>query len=319
MSRPLIHIGFHKTGSTLLQQRLFNRADLGFERVDRESIHAAFVRYGPFEALKREPAAALRQQADAAEHRGHRLVLSHERLSGYPGTGGFDSQAIADRIHLLFPAAHILILVREQRSMVKSYYLQYISDGGHLSFRRLLDHPEPHLYRSPGFDLGFFEYDRCVAYYQRLFGVENVTVLPFEMFLSDPERLAQRILELGGGDYSHGVPEDIFATQINTANPMLMQIAGRCLNGLLTRNQLSNWGPINVRHFRGVYRRLRPLFAPFRFADAPLIRRLEAQIAEAIGDRYAEPNARLAALTRLDLAACGYSVAPSGRAAVSDG
>ena len=50
-------------------------------------------------------------------------VISHERLSGYPHSGGHDSKEIAHRLAAVFPNAKVVIVIREQKSMILSNYL----------------------------------------------------------------------------------------------------------------------------------------------------------------------------------------------------
>ena len=57
-------------------------------------------------------------------------MVSFPRLSGHPYSGGYDSRMIADRVAEVFPEARILIVIREQRSMIVSTYKQYVNAGG---------------------------------------------------------------------------------------------------------------------------------------------------------------------------------------------
>ena len=59
-------------------------------------------------------------------------VVSFERFSGNPFSGGYDSKEIADRLVQVFPDARVLVVVREQRSMIVSTYKQYVREGGAL-------------------------------------------------------------------------------------------------------------------------------------------------------------------------------------------
>ena len=59
-------------------------------------------------------------------------VVSFERFSGNPFSGGYDSKEIADRLVRVFPDARVLVIVREQRSMIVSTYKKYVREGGAL-------------------------------------------------------------------------------------------------------------------------------------------------------------------------------------------
>lgn len=305
--RPLVHIGFHKTASTLLQRTLFARSDLGFERPgrDRSRIQSDFVRFGPFDEMDPKVIEAYHRLAYEARTRGRTLVLSHERLSGYPGSGAFDARMIADRIKTCLPDARILVFVREQRSMLYSYYLQYITDGGSLSFRRLTSPIQPRLFRKPEFDLRSFAYVAQIEYYRTLFGPENVLVVPYETLHEETWRVAVEIARFCGQSTSR-ISADIFGDMANSSMPIMMQLLRRHLNGLVYRNQLSPHAPIKFNPFDRWYRRIRPLFEPTRLIDAPLKRRLKRQIETLTGDRYAESNLQLQRLTGHDLSRYGY-------------
>lgn len=306
---PLVHIGYHKTASTLLQNALFARRDLGFERLENDRYHIKldFVKQGAFDDLPPNRVESYRRRSREAQERGHTLVVSHERLSGYPASGGFDAKLIADRVKNCLPDARILVFVREQRSMIFSFYLQYISDGGSLSFRRLTTPLQWTLHRQPEFDFRSFAYAQCIAYYRQLFGADNVLVLPYEALRSEPQRIAREIAQFCGQDPSR-IPHDIFGAPANEGMPILMQALRRPLNALFNRNQLSPQAPIRFPPFDRYYRKLRPLFALGRLIDGPLRRRLERRIEQAVGDRYAESNQQLQRMTRYDLRRLGYSL-----------
>src|SRR5438105_1592553 len=172
-SNVLLHIGYHKTATTLLQRFVFGNAALGFERwgededwsEGRSRVTSIFVVRGPFDRLTSEELAYLDGLARAAAARDHTFVVSHERLCGYFATGGYDSAAIADRLHSAFPRARVLVVLREQRSMILSAYSQFITDGGALTLRRYLRPPQPSTRRAPFFDAGYYEYDKLISYY----------------------------------------------------------------------------------------------------------------------------------------------------------
>jgi len=47
-------------------------------------------------------------------------VLSAERLSGNPDSGGYDSVHVAEYLAATFPEARVLIVIREQADMLVS-------------------------------------------------------------------------------------------------------------------------------------------------------------------------------------------------------
>lgn len=317
-ARVLFHIGYHKTGTTWLQHHLFRDRDAGFLSVDWREVDAKaiFVRQDP---LCFDAARARRQfqrELGRAAESNLTFVISHERLSGHPAGGGYDSRDIADRLGDAFPEAKCLICIREQVSMLSSMYVQYVEDGGHLSPKQFLHPPDPHG-AVPGFRFEFLNYDRLIGYYQRKLGADNVLVLPFELFRARPQEFLDRITEFcGAGRHAYTSTR---AVNPRRSHPYLL--AKRVVNLLFTRSQLSDFSWINVPHLRSGFILTAPLFD--LVWPPPLQRRLQARFARRlkreIGDRYRESNRRSCALIGIDLREFGYDVADSAPAEAPDG
>ncbi len=186
----LIHLGFHKTGSTWLYEEIFQSSERGFSVPVGEPRHRLVQRLVVPDPLFYDPVATANNYAphlNAAKEKSLSLVLSHERLSGYPSSGGRDRQMIAERLRQTFPEARVLIVLREQRALIRSMYSQHITDGGVESIGRYLKTPEPGLGRKPSFSLCLYEFDRLIEHYRQLFGPDRVLVLPFEMLGRRPQ------------------------------------------------------------------------------------------------------------------------------------
>jgi hypothetical protein len=193
--RLLLHIGYHKTATSWMQQRLFV-PEHGYRQVAR---HAEVWRHvvGKHGLLfdPNDMKAAIGH--GMSDLRGDEVpVISSEILSGHPFYGGIGSDVFAERLKQIAPDARILISVRHQRRMLTSVYMQYLSRGGTMS-------PEKFFAGDP--DLGFygfrpehFEYDRLVAHYQRLFGAENVHVVSQESLARDMDEAARGVADFAG-------------------------------------------------------------------------------------------------------------------------
>lgn len=313
MTSPLLHIGFHKTASTLLQRKLFRMEELGFHlpASGRVGIHAAFItRYG-LDPVPTDLIDTLRAEHDAAAAKGGALVLSHERLSGYPASGGFDQGLIAERLAEAFPEGKVVMLIREQKQMIYSMYLQTITDGGTLSLKRFLNRPEPVLMRKPGFDPGYYEYDRVIAKYHALFGAENVMVIPYELFRDDAGSYGRALTAFAlGPEAAARLDSDALTSPVNPTRPLAFQAMRRHLNKLV-RNQLNENGVFAIpnEYVEYGFRKIMPVFGVLRPFDGMIKTRLTSRIAQACAGRYGASNARVQALTGLDLGALGYEVA----------
>jgi hypothetical protein len=164
---PLIHIGYHKTGSTWLQKHLFDCPERGFFRLSGKEISKNHIGLRPATRFARrfvfEPGDRLYSLNEFSPDRMRELlgeckvldsaipVLSDERLSGHPETGGFDSQDICDRLSQVFDSPKIFIVIREQKSLIASCYLDFLLKGGTSSLKEYMD---PTCKRSPRFRFG---------------------------------------------------------------------------------------------------------------------------------------------------------------------
>ncbi len=316
MKPPLIHIGYNKTGSSWLQQEFFPREAFGFrallELEDRKRIYRYIVAEHD---LYYEPKKVLSYCEGRLFGVGDLLpVFSAERFSGDPHSGGYDSVRIANRLHALFPQARVLIVVREQLSILASTYVQYVRAGGVRSLRAYLHPPERGSRRVPQFDLRFFDYAPLVAYYRELFGAEQVKVLPYEWLSRDPQRFLHDVLDFSGllNEQRLRLLASLpFGKRINRSyGPFALRLK-RLYNRFFLDNALHPGAlfplPEGVER-RAVYlfERLDALLPRF-FREIDRIRTRKILESE-LGQRYAEGNARLAALSGLDLKELGYLV-----------
>jgi hypothetical protein len=240
-----------------------------------------------------------------AEAQNLHFVLSHERLSGYPPSGGYDRVLIAQRLQATFPGARVLIIIREQISLIRSLYSQYITDGGDLSLARFLDTPEPQLGRMPGFRLEVYEFDRLIAYYQQLFGADRVLVLPFEAMFGDLPAFLRSITDF----MALPPPVSMPTVVTNRRRPVPMQTMQRLGNRLFSNNELSRGAWFAIPRFPrrfGAFEHAFHALTPGRLETA-LYARLGRRIREFAGDHYGESNHRTSSLIGVDLKAYGYA------------
>jgi hypothetical protein len=308
VATPLIHIGYHKTGTTWLQENLFVSADVGFlscggeTEVKRKIARPHDLEFDP------EPArAAFARWFERADREGLVPVLSAERLCGDMLYGAYDSAQIAERLAATFPGARVLIVIREQRAMVFSSYHQYVKSGGRLRLERYLSRPAyPHPWP---FNLRHFQYHRLIQRYIHLFGVDNVLVLPYELFRKDPRQYLARIAEFAVAAEHARVGDLQFHESANMAWPATAILTKRYVNALV-RDRLNPWAPIDGEGFSRraksvivkTARRLPPKLE--RRAQA----RMRATIETHLADRYRESNGITSGLIGEDLGSFGYDM-----------
>jgi hypothetical protein len=322
----LIHIGYHKTGSSWLQKYLFSRkAAAGFTTFSKG-------RDGPINKLivspngldfDPEPArTTFSELIRGATEEGLTPIVSSERLSGHPMTGGYDSKDLAERLATVFPDGRVLIVIREQREMVISTYRQYVKAGGPWSLRKFLDPPVDTRTRTPLFDPVHFAYHRLIRTYQQLFGYDRVLVLPYELLRSSPRTFVASIARFA----ETGLPPGFLGPMPLEARPNLASSSAatrvkRAVNRLVACSDLNPSPLVDAPRLETFARRR--VAAIDRLIPGFLAERLErrdrARVADAVGDRFDESNRATSELCRLDLAAYGYSVAAETRGTGASG
>jgi hypothetical protein len=299
--QPLLHIGYHKTGTTWLQRHIFGHSGAGFSQMPGAQ---RLIAVNAFDFRPRRIRNQMKRRIGQAQAQGLVPVLSSERLSGEPHFGGYDSEAIADRLATVFPNARILVVVREQTSMFLSIYKEYIRRGGAASLRQYLATPRDG-YWLPQFRFEFLEYHRLIGYYQDLFGAERVMVLPYELLRAQPATFLGQIGEFVGVAAAH--------PQVRPANVSLSAFASglkRHANRYFVLD-----GPVNPAPPFDFPTSNEMLERICRMLDAKLPvslhdrqeYRWRRRAALEVGTRYAQSNTITAGLTGLDLRAFGYA------------
>ena len=307
--RPvLVHVGFPKTLSSWLQEKWF-RPENGFltvmdpVRVQLDIIDPTPFRFSIDGALHSIEAA----EQGADEHL--TPVITSEALSGHMFCGGFDGKENIERVAKLATRAKILLIVREQRALIRSLYKTLINFGNmpH-SIDRVLQPVAPRF--APQFNLDFLRFDTRVAYYQRLFGRDNVKVLPYESFVENPADFLRRVSEFAG-------VQEQFASR-----PSEIRTSERINPGIPLGNiHLIRWynrfflnTPFNYAEFPlsgRLLRKGRPSLKKIRIPRR-INKRLEKRFAEKVlvntRGKFGASNRRLRALTGLDLGSYGYEL-----------
>jgi len=195
----LIHIGYPKTASSWLQKGIFQDKTAGFLAPWRspsgEAI-AQFVIPNAFRFSAESVRKVLEPGLQEAARQNLVPVLSHEHLACNQIRGRYHGKEAADRLYATFPEARILVFIREQKSMILSSYRQYIRGGnGETATIQQFIGAETKPAFEPTCRLDYLEYDLLIAYYQNLFGSENLLVLPFELIKIQPEDVLKEIID----------------------------------------------------------------------------------------------------------------------------
>ncbi len=293
-----------------MQRHVWPNAALGFTSLyDRESKRALWelALSSSFDYDERPLKAYFERMLEAFDGRHETPVISWERLAGNPHSGGYDADVIARRLKSVFGAPRILLIIREQRSMLVSTYKQYVREGGTASFESYVTQ-KPNV-RFPVFRLSYFDYDRLIARYIETFGGKNVLVLPYEMFKADPLKFVGRICWFCAHPH---VDVRLPATRENEALSALNAAMLRRINPFVTSDVLNGFSSLRIKGLWRIERRLRQ--AAEKLVPARIRARIEDKLvreaAAIVGTRYRESNRITSNLISMDLVQYGYDVQP---------
>lgn len=292
----LIHIGYHKTGTSWLQRAIL-QPKYGFAQLaDHAEIDRWIVRpHGlQFEA---HAVRAILQERRLRIQPGLVPVLSSEILSGHPFYGGTGSDVLAQRIAAIAPGAKILITIRSQTTVLPSLYMQYLQRGGTLRPKAFFQGTKAPGYR--GFEPGHFEYHHLVRLYQNLF--DSVCILTQESFATDPKAA---LLHLARFARCAELPE-IQARDLEPQSKSAPQALVPFLRRLnhLRKSTLNPEPMLSLTHEHGLL--TRALLATGRRMPAQS-RPISAFVRDRFAKRYAPSNQTLDRLTRHKLDLSSY-------------
>jgi hypothetical protein len=312
----LLHVGYPKTASTWLQRYLFSWPGTGMRGLGKEGRRhpvRELVRIQPFEFDAADFRSRFEPLLGAIGADGLLPVLSFERLSGHPFSGGHDAKELAQRLKDVFPEAKVLIVIREQRSMVVSTYKWYVIKGGPCTLRRFVKSPSSGSRRVPWFNLEQFEYHRLIQHYRMLFGDDAVHVMPFERFVRDPQAFVSELAEFAGVTIDDELLEALpYRAKANEAPSAARIAVQRRANHFIGRTELNPAPLLNSRLAKRLARRTidylpleRVVPSSFETRSEESLRRLAASL---VGERYRESNRITQELTGIDLGAYGWTV-----------
>ena len=309
---PLIHIGFYKTATSWMQKYLFTE-QFGFTvAMIPAEVQITLIEPGPFRFAPQQALGFYQKRVARSDPQATRLI-SVEALSGDLPSTGRNARQNADRLRATFPQAKILLVTREQKSLLRSLYKSMVAWGSTFSISRLLEpvaYPQPH-----EFNFDFLRFDLLAGYYIRLFGKENVLVLPYEMLQRSPREFLRRIIAHAGRDMQtapEGERYPPFGKRVNKTVSLSAIAYQRWLNRLALA---ANGAPVsrfgNDEMVKRINRRMRH-FPSIPYLDAHLERRFAATVAEGTMGKFTESNKRLQSMMGLNLAQYGYDMPGSG-------
>jgi hypothetical protein len=308
----LLHVGYHKTGTTWLQRYLFNNKDYGFvSPMSIKDMMELIIFPNSLDFSVDACRAEIDHRLKDVESKDLTTVFSTERFSGHPHSGGYDSKLLGDRLRALFPEARVLICIREQKKMILACYNQYIKKGGAISvsaYLRVFDRK-----RVPLFDFRHFMYHRLIRYYQETFGRDKVLVLPYELFVKDGNDYVSKIIEFSTGAPSRMAVDSLPIRQMTNRSVTGFELVMRRLMNFTvgTRNSVNQFSmiPLNGKRTDFLFEQIQKLdpIIPDSL-NKSITTKFEKTVAEMVGNRYCESNQITSELIGYDLSTFGYQV-----------
>lgn len=295
----LLHPGFHKTGTTFLQEQVFSVAPLFTQPWARQCIYDHF--FYPHElgfdaqSVRKSLEAIAGTGKDAAV-----TVLSEEGLSGNPFNGARESAAHARHLNAVFPEAKVVITVRRQAAMLRAIYLQYLKAGGRHSPQDFFNpKQEPEF---TVFDVQTWHYHRLVEHYATLFGEENILVLPQEHLQHDQADFVDQLCAFVGVET--GAAENITGGGRANVSPPASGIPLIRLANHFWASPFNEHGFINSSF-------LAKALVSLGYRNTRLLRSQKPKLNAAISafdGQFAQSNLRLQEFCPVDLKGLGYEI-----------
>ena len=298
--RVIAHVGFHKTGSTLLQKKIFIGAH-GFYAPWPIRYHVdQIIRANPYLDLKGHLQRTYAREFQNAWNQSLVPVISHETLLGYPFDGGnpYATTSHVEQLISAFPDLTVAIVVREQVSMLASLYKHSIS-GNHTWNPASFLPERPTLAKQ--FAMEFLEYSWPLLRLRSILGHDRVKVIPYEWLRSSPESFARAFEQLSGSTIpTEALTSSVVNPGLTALEADIKRFGNRLLPNSPKKRAIANSGlwAISQHGARILGHRL----------AAERERHLREYIRTRIGRYYAESNATVAETFDLDLESLGYDV-----------
>lgn len=309
----LFHVGSHKTATSSLQQDFFIPLNGFSQNPGREWILSAFVDKASMQQLSSDEINNIHQFIDKS-HKAHLYpIISHERLSGYPYSGGYDRLSIYNRIKSLTGInVKILYIIREQKSWIYSAWKQLIDDGGAISIQNFLkpEFTSPTV-RVPGFRLEYLNYANEIKSLKKIFGPENICVVPMELLINDFKTFREMISNFLNIDIKN--IKDTELSKKNESSKLSSLYFNYFLNRTLFRSPTSPRGLFSTEHSSIQNIQSKAMSASKYLPELPqktkIIQNHKKQISDIVGNYFSVINKETSYLLEIDLKNYGYDVA----------
>lgn len=189
-----IHVGFGKTGSTFLQDKVFPYlSNLNYIGITSEKREQELLQLHYYDDIK------FQKEKQTIKDYFQKKIISNQPnlLSSEVFTlQGSNVVTQAHRLKFIFNQAKIILVLREPIDAMLSFYKYNVSEGNILSdFQSSIEYkrtPMVFFKRKPIY-LADFYYNEIINFYHNLFGNENVCVLKYEDMKDSPDYFFQTL------------------------------------------------------------------------------------------------------------------------------
>lgn len=307
-SRIVFHVGYPKTGTTTLQSRVFpHHRDIGYLGklipdfgYSHDELAGAVAQITTTSEACWTAQAPIREYFSALRERsGGRLLLVSSENFIHPAS--ICPVQVAERLASIAPDAEILITLRAQHSLLRSFFRNHGAFGSYTYLAKgetesialpfTLDEWLTLLLRAPHKGLiDTLHFDAVIGRYESLFGERSVHVALYEELEADPEAYARRLagmLAVDGPEF-----ERLLADHHDNA--------GLAPEGFEALSQ-------RVRHPVTVFNAAATPPSPASENRKPKEIVFAQSFMERLNSIYAEGNTRLSKRRNLELARRGYA------------
>jgi hypothetical protein len=189
--KVLIHIGYHKTGTTWFQKQFYpfvrNFEYFSNRKLLRDTIlNSDYYYYSPIKAREKIGIYASRDV----------IICEENIVSGVRGSA-LINVAIAERINNTFPEGEIIIFIRNQLDRLVSTYLYYLfENGGTYGPKNFIEKLHGLPYQKGDVNFQNLEYHFVIDHYKKLFGNDKVHVFLYEEFAENNELFLNKYSDL---------------------------------------------------------------------------------------------------------------------------
>jgi Sulfotransferase domain len=300
----VLHIGFSKCASSFLRAvfRAQPRIHLVFKSGFFTPLISGDMTFAQYQALFRDESGILNVESD--EH----LTLPgvHPEL-GVRSTTLHEFETVVDKIKQYIPDVRIMMVIRNQASLIVSRYSEYLIGGGSLEFKdfacRLLDdgHGKNLYYQN--------YYSRLVSMLRQRFPEAQLLILLQEAMREDSVRSLAMISEFLGlnglEDMKKGLQSE--RRSLSLAGMWVLRI----INQLIVKRSSVGSAPPTVRVPQPIYRFIVNVVRAIDFyllahvSPEPSVLLTESH-RRAVLAHFRDDNIRLQETLRVDLRALGY-------------